>query len=118
MGRKLFPCVDYGDPGDDPIDESVEPTGSPSASPSLDLSVYRTGSGSNKGTNVDADYEPYKASGSNDFNRLDRTGNVDDANTDDGIGEDLNMGNDALLNYRKEYDDDEVPSNDVPSNDP
>lgn len=119
MDRKLFPCVDYGDPGDDPIDESAEPTGSPSSSPSLNLSVLRTGSGSNKGTAVDADYEPYEVSGSNDFNRLDRTGTVDDANTDDGIGEpNLNMGGDAQLNYRLEYDDDEVPSNDVPSNDP
>lgn len=129
--RRLMPCVDYGDPGDDPIDESsssledpvptIFPTSSPSNQPSIPTN--RAASGSNKGTAVDIDYEPYEVSGSNDGGPNedevpgDRDGGTGTSGIDigDPVGDIGGGGGDgAAVDNGHEV----VPSNDgVPSND-
>mmetsp|Transcript_16754 Transcript_16754/g.40844 ORF Transcript_16754/g.40844 Transcript_16754/m.40844 type:complete len:224 (+) Transcript_16754:169-840(+) len=136
--RHLLPCVDYGDPGDDPIDESspdevptIVPTPSPSDQPSI--GTNRAASGSNKGTDVDLDYEPYKASGSNDRRPdgdedededeppSDRDGGGAGSGSNDdfvGIGDAVDLGGDGGDGAAVDNQHETVPSNDsVPSND-
>lgn len=121
--RHLFPCEVYGDPGDDPMEENEpnknptkQPFVGPSVAPSLNPLISRAGSGSNKGTSVEYYYEPYKASGSNDFDR-DRTEAVN--STANGVeGVDMNIGEDPDDDDNIYKTDDAVPSNDIPSNDP
>eukprot|EP00980_Cylindrotheca_fusiformis_P010582 scaffold2353_cov134-Cylindrotheca_fusiformis.AAC.5 len=136
--RTLSSCVDYGDPGDDPIgkgspsgSQKASPTGDPTTLPTLSPSLLptaddnRAGSGSNKGTDIDFEYDPYDpaASGSNDqqAEAEDADEDVEDRATDDtddfGVIDVLPDGNETTT----DDDDSEevVPSNDgVPSNDP
>jgi hypothetical protein len=140
-GRRLFPCVEYGDPGDDPIDRDADgdeevlvmtkPVFPPTTAPSTDQELFRGASGSNKDTDFVFEYEPYKVSGSNDrkpdfdYYYQDRVP-TDDIMDNNGII-DLKIRNDeegtvAPIEDDEDLDifktDDNVPSNDVvPSND-
>jgi hypothetical protein len=113
--RQLFPCVDYGDPGDDPIDKDP-PSVAPSSPPTAD--VNRAASGSNKDADVDLDYEPYEASGSNDRKPDIDDGQDREADPSDGSGGFVDI--DPSFSPSPGVDDDPEDDNDqekVPSND-
>lgn len=116
--RQLFPCVAYGDPGDDPIDKDP-PSVAPSSPPLADLN--RAASGSNKYADVVLVYEPYVVSGSND-RKPDIDDDVQDREADPSDGSGGFVDTDPILGVDNDPVDDtvreEVPSNDeTPSND-